>query len=420
MGLKSYLYKIYDASGNYISTLNDVSNSYPEFSMDINGGVGMLSLDIARSWKDYYASRDLDLYYELRIIVNDIESNAKQVYSGYLNKIKLNKDEQGHEQVSCDFCGYVAEFPFRILQFSTGELALQYNSEKVEDILKDIIDKYAGKVTYSASSIALTGNTVTDVFNNNTIKDCVDKVLTRCPLGWYWYVDGSNIIWLQKTNMDVPTHKLYLGRQVKDVQMDGSMESVYNDIIVIGGTPDGGDQLIRRYQNLSSVNDLGRRTMIKNDGRIYLEATMDYLGKYLLGSNYASSVDIQFDILDSSIDPDYGYDIESIKVGDVIQLKDPHQSNDGSLWDLAKWDVNYWDFDKSQMLSEPIIVEKIRYYGTGCTITASKTVPGVGFRMEDIKRNLDNYLNGDVPIDPTTIDTVYFKYDDNGQLVEVT
>jgi hypothetical protein len=313
--IKKYFYKVYAPDGTYISTLNDVSEDYPVFHMDINGGVGSLEFTVARNWKDFYSCIDLDLYNELRVIVNDGEDNAKQIYSGYLNKINLDKDENGNEQVSCQFVGYTAELPFRILQFSTGETALQYDNETSEDIFKDIIDKYNGKITYDVAGIGTTGNTVvTEIFNLNTIKECLNKILSRCPIGWYWYVDGENKIWLQRTDKNNPDHTLIMGRHINNISMSATMENVVNDVVVVGGTPDGEDQLYKRYNNPSSIDEFGRRTDILNDGRIYTEDSLDYLGKYTLGSAYAKEIEIQFDILDSNL-------YEDTEVGKLDQFQ---------------------------------------------------------------------------------------------------
>jgi len=425
---KKYFYKVYEPDGTFITTLNDVSNAQPEFSMDINGGVGYLTLAIARSWKTFYANRDLQLYNEVKIIVNDYESNAQQIYSGYINKIRLQKDKGGHEQVTIEVAGYVAELPFRLLQFSTGETALQYDADTIEDIFRDIIDKYNGKLDYSGTSITATGLTATETFNLNTIKESLDRMISRLPAGWYWYATGENVIYLDRTNKEEPDHTLIIGRHINQIDMAQSMENVMNDVVILGATPDGSDQLMKRYQNANSVEEFGRRTEIKNDGRLYVEDSVDKMATYLLGTNYSKEIEVEFDILDSNIDGVKGYDIESLRPGQVIRIKDPRHNSDTDMWDQVDWDEGYWDFDKNEFINEPIIIESIKYYGTGCRIRASKSVPGLGFRMEDIKKDIDNLLASQVPVIPSNVDVageeegelIRFAYDANGDLIRLT
>ena len=422
MDLKRYFYKIYDNDGTYIKTQDDVVEKYPKFTMDMNGGVGSLIIRYARNWTDFYASTDLNLYNELRIIVDD--DGGTQIYSGFISKVTLEKDDKGHEYVKATFFGYVSEFPVRALEFTSGAnegvTSLYYASETPEDILKDIIDKYDGKITYTASSVGVTGNTTTDLFNFNTIKDSIDQVITRCPIGWYWYVDGENIINLKSTNREDVDHTLLVGRQINQIKMSHSMENVINDVRLMGGTPDGEEQIYKKYKNSSSITEFGTRTFLKNDGRLYNNTSLDFVGKNLLGTHYSKEFSVQFDIMDDHIDSELGYDIESVKVGDIIQVRDPKHVTCFSRWDESNWDEDYWDYNKNQFLAEPVIVEEINYYGTGIRVKASRSIAGIGFRLADVKRNLDNYLNRDLAIDPTAEEEILFTYDDDGNLVGTT
>jgi len=124
--------------------------------------------------------------------------------------------------------------------------------------------------------------------------------------------------------------------------------------------------------------------------------------------------------MDDHIDSELGYDIESVKVGDIIQVRDPKHVTCFSRWDESNWDEDYWDYNKNQFLAEPVIVEEINYYGTGIRVKASRSIAGIGFRLADVKRNLDNYLNRDLAIDPTAEEEILFTYDDDGNLVGTT
>jgi hypothetical protein len=197
------------------------------------------------------------------------------------------------------------------------------------------------------------------------------------------------------------------------------MEDIRNDVLVVGGTPDGEEQISKRYNEANSIERYGRRSQIKNDGRLYNDDSLDFLGKYLLGTQYASFSQVEIDVLDSSIDTKKGYDIESIEPGDVIQIKNPKVQSSASLWDVAQWDLDFWDYSNRDSIGEPIIVQEVHYYGTGAKIVAARTVPGVGFRLEDVRRNIENYLNSIAAIN-TTEEEIYFTFDADGNLVGTT
>jgi hypothetical protein len=413
---KRYFYKMYSPSGTYINTLKDVSTKYPNFSKAINSGVGELRLQIARSWEDLSTSTDLTLYNEIKVYVSDKDNSNIQIYSGYLNAISRKKDTLGNEMVEAQFYGYVSELAVRVLEFTSGT-ALAYNSEDPTDIMKSIIDLYAGKIDYSASSMLASGNTVSLVFNINSIKDAIDKTLASCPIGWNWYVDGSNVFWLRRTDKESIDHRLFVGKDINQVEINESMENVRNDILLVGGSPDGENKLFRRYYNNSSITDYGTRTEIQNDGRLYNTTSMDFLGKYLLGSQYAKEYQIKFKVIDNNVSSK-GYDIESIEPGDIIKINDPKYPQRDTLYDIAFFDIDYWDYNIENPFSDPIIVEEVRYNGIDCDITASRLLRGIGFRLADVKRNLENYLNALVPTDTQSEQSLTYSYNSSGDLVD--
>jgi len=428
MAVKKYTYKLYDNDGTYIKTIKDIITRYPEFTIGINGGVGQLVLSIAKTWKEFLTDNDFELYNEIKVVVNDNESNEKQIYSGYISQRKFELSE-GKEAVSLTLLGYVSELTSSVLMIKDagdnyGATGLQFSSEEPGEVLEYIIDSYAefysGKITYTAGSIEDTGNVITDLFNMNTIREAIDIVLQRSPIGWCWYVDGENIIHLKSTDKYTADHSLFIGKHIKNITAIQNMEEVRNDVIIIGGTPDGEEQISKRYRNQQSITDYGRRTFIKNDGRLYNSDSIDFLGKYNLGTKYAPTSEIEFDLVDSNIDSNNGYDIESINPGDIIQINNPRSKKRKTLWDISEWDVDYWDFSNKDVIGDTVIVESIKYYGHGARIYASKSVPGLGFRLEDVKRNLENYLNSSVVVNTEAEEDIYFTFDADGNLVGTT
>lgn len=413
---KRYFYKMYSQAGTYLGTLNDVSTKYPTFAKAINSGVGELKLQIARSWKDLANSTDISLYNEIKVYVSDKDNANLQIYSGYVNAINRKKDSLGNESVEVQFYGYVSEFAIRVLEFNSGYTALAYNSEDPSDIMKSVIDLYAGKIDYTASSMLSSGNTVSLVFNVNSVKDAIDKTLASCPIGWYWYVDGSNVFWLKRTNKESIDHRLFIGKHINTIEINESMENVRNDILLIGGTSDRDNKIYRRYYHNASQSEFGERTEIQNDGRLYNIDSMDFLGKYLLGSQYTKEYQIKFKVLDSNFSAK-GYDIESIEPGDIIKINDPKYPQKDTLFDIALFDVDYWDYNLENPFSDPLIVEEVRYNGTDCDITASRLLRGIGFRLADVKRNLENYLNALTPITTESSQELTYTYNANGDLV---
>jgi len=261
-----------------------------------------------------------------------------------------------------------------------------------------------------------TGASITDIFNLVSIKEAIDRALERCPAGWYWTIDGENKIHFKRTDKENPDHTLYLGKHINEIEIKETMENVRNGLYVVGGTPDGSNQLFRKYQNSQSQRNYGERTEIANDGGIIDTDTADRYASWGLGIGYLQESEMVFDIIDRNQDDKTGYDIESIKAGDTIKIRDSRTRSDDSLWDLAEWDRDYWDYNKRYPISDPIIVQRIDYYGDGAKIYASRQVQGVGYRLEDAKREIDNLLRKNIAVETDTSSELEFYYDENGDL----
>jgi hypothetical protein len=97
----------------------------------------------------------------------------------------------------------------------------------------------------------------------------------------------------------------------------------------------------------SSLVTFGERIVFVNDSRITDTNTLTILANGLLSQVNRSDVRTKIRV------PDYrggkgGYDIESLKVGDTVLVVDPTapspQDTSNSLWDVAKFDSGYWDY----------------------------------------------------------------------------
>lgn len=376
--MKEFEYKIYGRDGSYIATQTDVINEYPSFSWDVNSGLGSLRLQYARSWKDTYDCADLIVGNEIKVY---LKPQGTLIYSGKINKIDFNAD-----YITVEYVGYVSEFSQRILEDSDGDTGLQVNSADPQDILKDLIDLYNGRIIYN-NSIDAVGMDVSAIFNGQTIAGAIDHLMEFIPNDWYWYVGPDNVFYFKKKSSTFD-HLLTIGSQLINVQPYTRLDNVVNDVIVIGGTPDGGEKIYQRFQDKGSINAYGQRTQVINDGRLLDETSIEFLAS-----------------AEMSPDPEIGwtadvlnYSIESIKPGDVIKIKDPEGGNDSIMWGEVNWGESYWLCRPNYVFNQPMIVRRIDYQGDRITIDVSDKLPQFSKDLENVKRNIEKFQNTNIPV----------------------
>lgn len=76
--MKTFIYKVYDPSGNYIGTWDDVVNE-PEFSQEINSATSELVVQLARRADDFDEENSVNFNNTVKIYVNDLETNGPEL-----------------------------------------------------------------------------------------------------------------------------------------------------------------------------------------------------------------------------------------------------------------------------------------------------------------------------------------------------
>ena len=280
----------------------------------------------------------------------------------------------------------------------SGNTQITYSSQSPDTIIKDLIDKYAGTVNYTATSVDATGTTVSYTFSFVSFLDAIKKTLELAPAYWYWYIDPESVIHFHVADFDNVDHVLLVGRHVNKFEAKKSIDEMKNVVYFKGG---GDPPLYKKYERTSSITEFGRREERMSDERVTVAATAQTIAeKFLEERDHPISI-VRVNVIDNSIDPKTGYDIESFRPGDVVQIIDPATPIQKTLWDIATWDVDFWDFDIRFSLGLPMQIREIQYTIDGCTLLLTARFEDVAKRIEDINRNLDVVRSEGIPSIPT-------------------
>lgn len=419
---KRFLYKVYsfgasewdvaqwdkDVWGGDLSLVTtwseDVINE-PAFRSVINVGASELQVRLARPYNDFGEGDDVQLgnVVELWIYDEDAPDGVK-IFKGKITRY-VPKIEEDKQWVDVTVLGLAFEFQDYILRDAEGNTTIAYNSEDPSDILVDVLTKYradGGSVGFDAASINKTNTVVSYTFALVTIKEALDKILELSPDGWYGYVDATGTFQFHQSN-DVADHKVAVGREVRKLSTEKTLEQVINRVYGVGGTPAGDVQLYKVSSRQSSIDAYGLHAEKLIDGRVTLSATMDTLTKRKLDRFEVPITRSVIEINDNNgPNNNLGDDIESYNVGDSIQVTNLRfGAVQDTKWDVAQWDEDVWDKPLRLTTADVLQILSIQYTLDRIVIEAADRLPEIAKRIEDINRNLEKEITKDIPVVPS-------------------
>lgn len=411
-GRKEFVYKIYDPiTGDFLGRWDDVVSEFV-YSQEINSAGSAIDVTLARnsdsvvrgfnqlvndSGEDIVTDNEdqiameiatansigpgtnVDLNLDVKVYVfpenaNDIDGTL--IFTGYISKYVSKYGREENTVVT--LFSYGAELDNWVLE-DTGETRVPYLSQDPSAILKDALDKFnadGGIPSYDQgeTTVDTTSTTVSYTFNVNTMLEVIKKCLELAPTDWFWYYDMAlNNVHFHARPV-TPDHTFVLGKHILELNLEKYIEDITNLIYFTGGpSPTSTDpNLFKKYEDATSITNFRRGLQRISDNRVTVESSADIIAESVLDRSaqprYRSSIRIA----------DKVYDIESIKLGDLIAFR-----NFG----------NYVDAITMQVV-------RIDYHPDYVQLQLDTLLPSVPKRLEDVKRNLnqsDYAANPDAP-----------------------
>lgn len=399
---KKYLYKVYSSTGQYISTWTDVIND-PAFRVVINGGAVEMDVKLARKTINFGESTDVNFGNEVQLWCYDNDAPAGvKIFSGYISRYDPRNDGPT-EYVMVYILGWHTRMAAYVLEDSVGATGITYNSTDPGEIAEDIINKGMTTglpINWNETTLQKSGTVVSYTFQVNTIQECVDKILELSPFGWYWYVDPDKMLNLHP-KQDQAVHTFTLGKEIFYIEPQKRIENIVNRIYFVGGVPEGQDTaLYGRYDRPVSIANYGLYAIKKTDERVTLQDTMDTIANSILDAQQDPEIRTVIRVKDNEFSRDFGYNIESIKVGDTCQIRNYQDAFSASKWDVMSWDIDYWDFNVRNLTELVMQIVEIQYTPNYVELTISSKIPNVSKRVEDVNRNLIDSIVQSAPTNP--------------------
>ena len=428
---KTYLYKVYDPSGNYIETWKDVVDE-PEFTEEINSLGSSMTVELARnsdsvgqivtplqteagqnittedgailyattesrnqvgsgSSVDYNNRVDIYVFYGYTeplmtesgeiiytesgepLIVSMGAPNGRRIFTGFISGLNSRYGDTETTVVQLSSYGWdLGQFPIT----SGANTTVTYSSQDPSNIAKDLTDKFvaqsAGYGTYTQraeGSISDTGTTVSYTFRANTYAEGLSKTVELMPSNWYYRVGlGDNTIYFRERRA-TPHHLFLLGKHIKSLELAGSILDSVNDVLFTGG----GDPALYIRRSEAPASRTRRRLVNMSDNRVTVLESAEIIADNQIGNAnkqlYRTTITILSEV----------YDIESINIGEVVGFRNFDNYVDGLTMQVVGRSYTP-DAVTLQLESMPLSVNK---------------------RLEDIRRNLTVTESQNVPSSPS-------------------
>ena len=255
---------------------------------------------------------------------------------------------------------------------SGSDTTVTFTSTPIETIVKNILDTNPGIISYSTSTIAATGVSISAKFQLNTKLEGIKSVFDQTAAGWFWYGNvAENYLYLKPRNT-VPDHIFYKGKHLSDVKISEDASDLRNRIYFVGGDT-GSGILYKVFEDTSAIEDHGLGVYRITDRRFTIAASVQRYAEKIM-SRYARP------IYTSTITiPASDYNIEEIKIGDVIGFR------------------NFGNFIDSQQLQ----VVSYTYTPTKVTLQIGEILDDQRTIVADLEEGLANEQYQEIPSAPS-------------------
>ena len=381
--------------------------SDPTFRTTINGSDGEMVVTLARPFDNFGENEDVKLDNTVEVVCYDREApEGTVVFRGYIiGYIPVIENE--NEFVEVRVRGFGSRLSDRILRDSDGNTTITYTDVDPSTIFKDIIDKFImnedGELGYDLTDVDSAGVTVSYTFNTNTYREALDTVIALSPAGYYFRVEpNGKVAYKAKSNEVI--HSFNVKKEVRVLRPEKNIEDFFNEVYFIGGDTGGGENLFRRSVRATSIDQYGRKVRKIVDGRTTTAATADSIASRFLDEKDTVARRTQVTVVDSNgrIGSTSGFDIESIKIGETIQVSQLTAAiPTPTRWDQFEWDSDVWN-DVIQADPEDIMqITSIVYRPDEVEIEATTRIPEIAKRIEDVDRKFESTVLNSNPSAPT-------------------
>lgn len=226
---------------------------------------------------------------------------------------------------------------------------------------------YMSPLTWNASNPSSSGFTTMYWFTKETMLDAMTSVITLLPGNWFFRTNPNKSFTIGQTPTSAQ-HIFYIGQHISNPSYKQDWTQLRNVVALKAGTLPNTTTQIYAVVYGSDIATFGERLSLESETRITDQNTANALADGYLNQLDRVALRAKVRIPDyrgSLVQSGLGYDIESIEVGDTVQIIDllstQTSGNNMSIWDQSVWDNTYWDYSPGAALNQLVQVQSLDY-----------------------------------------------------------
>lgn len=341
---KRLVVKVFDKDRNYIKTWADWTDP-PSYRWPINDGPQAMTINLPRDWNHLGEPGEdgsdgdmmLDNIVQLWVVDKETPLSGSLFYDARLMEYEPGIREG---QVSVTLVPMTSVLSGRYID---DEEAIQFDGQDPTDVVFALVGGfYCAGFNWNMSNPLVGLEIVTQLVGKGYVKDILNLCQRFAGGDWYWRAELNDIHpipWMITFNKShsilepVTTrvdHRLVIGKHIADVvHYRRSGVNRYTRVIVIGADVEDLDgNVIDKIKAIAISPTDNPLTDPRDFVYANTQITDPYTAKQVAQTflNFYNMYSVESNpirVIDSNFDPEKGYDIESLKPGDTVQVVDP-------------------------------------------------------------------------------------------------
>jgi hypothetical protein len=249
---------------------------------------------------------------------------------------------------------------------------------------------YCYPLTLDPSNPTSSGVTTQFTYTNQDIKSILDNVILMLPANYFYRTNPDNTVTLNQTPLTAQ-HVLRVGMHISNPQYSQSWIQTQTAVFFLGGNDSNGNPIIAIKRGVD-METIGKRLYLHNESRVTDQSTANILAQGDLNNYDQPMLRTKIRVPDfRGPNPSIGYDIESIKVGDSIQLQDNTYNGAATTWDNSQWDTGIWDQSPGPALNTVGVITALTYGFWYVDLELGLPQPSLQRAVSQIQQSLQDF-----------------------------
>lgn len=427
-GNKQYLMRFFYSDGTFAGTMTQDDFVEPlQFTMELNGTISEVRMKTTMTFSEWWsdpngiqvdgsfvsppagytgpvihnlatgAERQFNATYIGNIVTISItEGDSEvQIWSGIYAGVDINFSDNRTESMWHLFIPNASRLSSRI--FRNGTLTTFTMTADPADMVKAILNNADIGITYTADSIQNLGENKTYEFEMKTCQEALDAVFQLLPTNWYYFVGGDDVLYMGTISTLSRSHTINI-EKISNYKVNKQIGTMRNRIVFLGG---GG--LMQQTNALASQNAFGIFEERISDPGITVGADMTEIMGKILAQVSAIQTTITAEIMDDALSENGGYDIESIRPGDIIKVTTDLLDVSNTFWGAFTWGIDSWKYDAYAIAGIPAIVKRVQYKLHSVIVECSFNYQNVDQLISRLTQQVKELQFAGAPTSPTDV-----------------